>query len=170
MLFIFFNALLRTTYPTSYVPAVQTHEAIVFHPMMIRTLATIAEYEFYEKQATIFNFEEWFVIYAVGECISWLHLLFQSEVLGMLEDIVWVVFQICILFTMEVNVHFWLILVYVSVVVYGHLPQLYKRIQPPYWQTYTVTRFEPQLDMYSSTWIKASVGLKLLVYLYMDTL
>lgn len=164
MLFIALNALLRSTFPTSYVPAVQSHPSIIFHPFVIRTLATIAEYDFYKLEAEVFQFEGWFAVFCIGETVSWCHLLLQSEALGLLEDSVWVLFQMFILFTQDVDVYYWCILAYITIVANCHLHQLYQRIKPPYLSLYRGVQYK-HVDSYSACWIIASVWLKAVVYI-----
>lgn len=159
--------IFRTIYPASYVPAAQTKKGFLYNPIMARLLATFAEYEFYKTEGELFDVPYWYRITIFGETLSWLHLIFQSELLGLVEDSTWWLFQTNALVysTMPMDGKLFL-LIYCVVVVRGHLPALVKRIKWPYFSLLTAIPVR-DIDRYSRYWITTSVILKFTMYRYL---
>ena len=159
--------MLRTMYPASYVPAVQIKNGLLYSPIMARLIATFAEYEFYKTEGELFDVPNWYIITIVGETLSWMHLIFQSEILGLVEDSLWWVFQVNALMFSKMPLNGkGLLLLYCIVVGGGHLPSIAKRIKRPYLSLLTSIPVH-DIDRYSRLWITTSVVLKYIMYCYM---
>ena len=159
--------ILRTLYLTSYVPAAQTKKGFLCGPVVARLLATFAEYQFYQTEGKLFNVPHWYHIIILGETLSWLHLLLQSEILGFVEDTTWLLFQVNALMfsTMPMDGKV-LLLMYCAGVAGCHLPRLATRIKRPYFSLLTTIPVR-EVDHYSRLWVTGSVILKFIMYRYM---
>ena len=89
------NILIRLLYPSSYYPASQSIKGVIPHPLTARTIAFFAEFGLYELLADWIKIDFWsneFQIYKIvlfGEMISTIGVIFQSEIILVFEDIIW---------------------------------------------------------------------------------
>ena len=97
-LIISLNPLVRYFFPSQYVPARHSHDSWISHPFLARFLATIGEPIFLWAEAMCIGVPYWSgpmgILTIAGESISWVHLVLQSEVIGIIEDSTWVTVQI----------------------------------------------------------------------------
>jgi len=91
------NVLIRTWMPSNYVPAQRSLKTYISSPYLARLLATIAEPIVLEGQAAAMGIPFWGSpmgwLTIIGECVSWVHLIVQSEAIGILEDSFWMSVQ-----------------------------------------------------------------------------
>ena len=103
VLIISLNPLVRYFFPSQYVPARHSVDTWISHPCLARFLATIGEPIFLWAEAICIGVPFWSApmgyLTIAGESISWVHLLFQSELVGILEDSTWVMVQVVALST-----------------------------------------------------------------------
>lgn len=97
------NPLVRTFFPSQYVPARHGTPYLISHPCLARFLATIAEPIMLWAEATCIGVTYWRgpmgILTIIGESISWVHLLTQSELIGWVEDCTWMSVQVVALAT-----------------------------------------------------------------------
>jgi hypothetical protein len=97
------NPLVRYFFPSQYVPAKHHINSWISHPFLARFLATIAEPIFLWAEAMCIGVPYWSgpmgILTIAGETISWVHLIFQSELIGVIEDSTWVLVQVAALLT-----------------------------------------------------------------------
>ena len=99
---IMFNVVVRTQWPTCYNPGLSANSSWYAHPYTARTIATIAELFFYYTMAKWTNVPslDGFLgpLCIFGEFVSWMGVLLQSEFVGFLEDCVWTVHTVTMLY------------------------------------------------------------------------
>jgi hypothetical protein len=133
---IFLNSFIRIRYPSSYCPLLMETDNSISNPLVARTLATVAEFIFYYRETLALGIEfygsKFFYITLLGECICWCHLLTQSELLGFCEDFICTIFQLNALVE-TTRLDFKCIFTgYIIYMVFIHLPSIFTRIKPPY--------------------------------------
>ena len=96
--FVTLNFLVRQWWPTCYVPAQHSCNTWIGSPYVARLLATLAEPVVLEAQAACIGAPFWDGpmgwLTITGECVSWVHIIFQSEGIGVLEDCFWMSVQV----------------------------------------------------------------------------
>ena len=102
---ISWNPFVRLMFPSQYVPARNSVNSWISHPCYARLLATLAEPLVLEAQAAMLGVPFWSSwmgwLTITGECVSWCHILFQSETIGIIEDTFWMLVQVAALSTGE---------------------------------------------------------------------
>lgn len=158
--FIILNTIIRLTYPSSYCPASQIKNGLLYSPIFHRTLATIAEFVFYYSQTKYFNIIFWynipFYLTLTGEILSWCYLLLQSELMGFLEDSTWTIFQFYILVYSNHSIKYYISLPYILYTLFYHLPYTYRTIHSPYIKYYTKSIVKYP-DDYTNSWLIPSL-------------
>lgn len=142
---VFVNTYVRTAFPSCYVPATQAAPGLLHNPLFARCLATVAEITFYDAQARGFNLEPWAHSTAVamcifGECICWSHLIFQSELIALVEDSCWWTIQTFFLITSPSQLRWPVCLPFCVYLLTYHLPRMSKRVTKPYVSLYPGAR------------------------------
>jgi hypothetical protein len=91
------NIFVRLLYPSCYFPASGRVAGVVGHPLTARLIAFVAEFGLYETWATWVGQKFWgedtylWLVVLIGECISTLALVIQSEMLFNVEDTTWTI-------------------------------------------------------------------------------
>ena len=97
------HPFVRLYWPSQYVPARHSSDTFLGHPCFARLLATFAEPIFYWAEAACLGVPFWSgsmgVVTLIGESISWVHLLCQSELIGVIEDSTWMFLQLVAVLT-----------------------------------------------------------------------
>lgn len=165
------NTVVRLSFPSCYCPAKQDGDHFVQGPMFARLLATAAEIVFYRAEAhcTGLSFVDGPVgmLTILGECVCWLHVLLQSEMLGWTEDVIWTILQVYVLFfgTKNKRLRLFICIPFILYMSFVHLPRMYKRIRAPYYKLYTRTIYNDEPDDDTIAWTVPSLLLQPLVYL-----
>ena len=151
-------------------------ETIIGHPIFSRSLATFAEFIFYYYLWKWIGDKSIFPIIGLtflGEILCWLHLLYQSELLGFIEDFTWCILFIYALYkSLKQNriVGVILFLPYILYMLFYHLPVIYKRIKKPFFNklgNLVITKIEKEIKR----WQILSLFFKpILLFYFMNTL
>ena len=87
------NVIVRLMWPSQYYPATAVNKSLIAQPAVARLIAYLAEFGLYELWALwcgldFWNNPVWLIVF-VGENISCIGVLLQSESILYLEDCVW---------------------------------------------------------------------------------
>lgn len=131
------NTIWRIAFPVQYVPARQSRPGFFFGPVWARCLATVAELSFYYVESLLLDLPIIFYISVVGEIICWLHIYFQSELGGVIEDCTWTFLQaVAVVFGSHLPTRLVVCLPFVVYMALFHLPRMSKRLKPPHLNRY----------------------------------
>ena len=168
---IFFNFLIRSIYPSQYVPYQRTSTSFLGNIYLARTLATFAELAFYRQVTRSLNVNKMWInnksigillaLWFIAECISWIGLIFQSYEANALEDTMWCIWFILAFIYSKQNARYILIpiiLYYITC----HLPSLIIRLKNK--PLTPVKQLATCLDA-SGSWVVPSVTAKLILYI-----
>ena len=99
------NSLIRTSYPSSYIPPSKSCSSILSHPMLARSVATIAEYYFYLKLGNYLNIKivPITTLIITGEILCWLGFVLGCTIISFMEDVNWTLLNFLILLELSVN-------------------------------------------------------------------
>lgn len=165
------NIGIRLWYPSSYCPASAVEKGFLPHPFLARFLATIAEYYYYHAQLQAFGLDQqWFtLIIVLGEVVSWIYLLLQSEIFGLYEDTIWTILQLMIWVYTDTKDDFakhGIVFGFVLYMCFIQLPMLIftKCTKEPLLKPLYV-RYQPQ-DITTALWWIPSLILQGLTYIY----
>ena len=166
------NSLIRMLYPSCYVPAAQAKPGLLHNPLFARALATVAEIIFYNF-ATVFLLganQYWTYPYTgyitlFGETLCWLHIYYQSELLGWLEDSTWTFLQILFFCCSEKFERYYVCLPFIVYMVAYHLPRMYARWKNdfPFVHKFNGIKILKQ-DSDTEHWMTMSLVLKPIVF------
>ena len=166
------NSLIRMLYPSCYVPAAQAKPGLLHNPIFARVLATVAEFIFYNFE-TVFLLgpdQYWEYPYTgyitlLGESLCWLHLYYQSELLGWLEDSTWTMLQIVFFCSSDRLEKYYVCLPFVAYMILFHLPNMYTRWKNdfPFLHQFNGVKILQQ-DSDTKQWMTMSLLLKPLVF------
>jgi hypothetical protein len=118
------NMVVRCNWPSSYVPAVQSNSSVLASPLLARCLAFWAELFYYHRLMEFVKEDNnnLRLLFMCGEIMCVCHVLFQSELLGWIEDIMWTVFHFLVMiFTTTPLVRYCICLPFVSYMLLIHL-------------------------------------------------
>jgi len=131
------NTIWRIAFPVQYVPASQSKPGFFFGPIWARCLATVAELSFYYVESLLLDLPAIFYISILGEIICWLHLCFQSELGGFIEDCTWTFLQaLAVVFGSHLPTRLLICLPFVLHMSLYHLPRMSKRLKAPHSRRY----------------------------------
>lgn len=131
------NTIWRIVFPVQYVPARQSRPGFFFGPVWARCLATAAELSFYYVESVLLELPAILYIAVLGEIICWLHLYFQSELGGFVEDCTWTFLQaLAVFFGSHPLTRIVVCLPFVLYMSLCHLPRMSKRLKPPHLNRY----------------------------------
>lgn len=154
------NTAVRLLLPSSYCPASQTFPGILGHPVTARGLATIAELIFYYREAVALGLGFWGAplgyLTIAGETLCWLHLAFQSELLGWIEDATWTLLQAVAFLTSNSSVRWVVAAPFVLYMLIVHLPRQLPRIRRPFFLRWSGSRLS-QPDQDTFAWVVPSL-------------
>lgn len=91
------NIFVRLIYPSCYYPASAISSGFAASPVTARAIAFVGEFAMYELWAVWIGKEFWgsqnylWVLVLIGECISTIGVLLQSEILLNIEDTIWAI-------------------------------------------------------------------------------
>ena len=97
------NIFIRLLFPSSYYPATQSKPGIIFHPLTARLIAFFAEIGLYEIWANWINICLWSNDYKLW-LIVLIGVIFQSEIILNLEDVVWLYHSIVMCYLSYPNI------------------------------------------------------------------
>ena len=162
---VLLNSIIRLTFPSVYVPATRTSNSILSHPLLARSLATVAEWVVYKALVEWYGLEDRIMLLvAMGEIVSWTHVLLQSEVLGFVEDFIWTLFHANALANCTQNHLFatWISFPFVCYMTIIHLPWVISKIQ---WKVcvYSGAKMGKQ-DFGTKVWTTLSLVLQPVVF------
>lgn len=158
------NTIWRIAFPVQYVPASQSRPGFFFGPIWARCLATVAELSFYHVEAVLLDLPVIFTIAVVGEVLCWLHIFFQSELGGFIEDCTWTFLQaIAVLFGSHLLTQMVVCLPFVLYMSLVHLPRMSKRLKPPHLNRYEGS-IVLQPDEDTMLWVVSSLIAKPLAF------
>ena len=128
------NTIVRVAYPSQYCPASQAGTSLLYSPVLARTLATVAEFVFYEAEARVLGLVFWGgplgIMTMAGEALCWGHVLLQSEILGFVEDCTWTLLQLVAVLTSASPLRFVVAAPFCVYMLFRHLPRMAKRLAP----------------------------------------
>lgn len=151
------NTIGRITFPVQYVPASQSRPGFFFGPLWARCLATLAELSFYYVESLLLDLPAIFYISILGEIICWLHIYFQSELGGFIEDCTWTFLQtVALLFGSHLLTRLVVCLPFVLHMLLYHLPRMSARLRPPHIRRYKGSILLPPDDD-TMAWVVSSL-------------
>ena len=132
---VFLNVVVRTQWPSQYVPGVASSALWYSHPYLARSIATIAELYLYNTMALwcgkdFFGTKLGYLV-IFGETVSWCGLLLQSEFVGWLEDSVWTVHSVYMAYLSVTYFQFAYFAVFSGYMILIHQPRMAMRIERP---------------------------------------
>jgi hypothetical protein len=168
-IFVIFNSVCRLAFPSRYVPAAQKFSGFFRGPLFARLLATGAEICFYFTEALCLKIPfcgPFGFLVILGEIICWSHVLLQSELLGWIEDILWVVVQLYALFSAIRNrrISFIICIPFVVYMSLAHLPRMSKRIKKPFFDFWHGSELVDKMDKDTLLWTVPSLILQVAVF------
>ena len=150
------NTLVRLFFPSQYAPRRMSSKSYISSPYCARILATLAEPLFLEVLAECIGLEFWGSFMGnmtiIGEITCWTCLLSQANILGELEDTIWMVIQIWAV-AFGRGPAKWLISVpFASYLLTNHLPRMCGR-KDRSWGAYNITSIEVKWpDTHTFAW------------------
>ncbi len=168
---IFFNFLIRSIYPSQYVPYQRTSPTFLGNVYFARTLATFAELAFYRQVTRSLNINKmWLnnkhagillILWFIAEGTSWFGLIFQSYEANALEDLMWCIWFI-IAFIYSKKEGRYILIPIILYYITCHLPSLIIRLKNL--PSLPIKRLVICLDE-SGSWVVPSVIAKLILYI-----
>lgn len=165
---IIFNSGLRLNYPSAYNPATQVKKGILYSPIFARSVATIAEFIFYKSLTNYYGlcfYPNIYKLTLIGECLSWCYLLLQSNLFGYMEDSIWTLLQVCLIYNSVYKVKYIISGPYLLYMLIYHLPKTYELIDNKKLISYYKGATICNPDSYSLQWICLSLFFKPIIYL-----
>lgn len=151
------NTIWRIAFPVQYVPASQVRPGFFFGPIWARCLATGAELSFYYVESVLLDLPAIFFIAIAGEIICWLHICFQSELGGFIEDCTWTFLQaVAVVFGSHLLTRLVVCLPFVLHMSLYHLPRMSRRLQAPHINRYEGSIVQPP-DADTMVWVVSSL-------------
>ena len=104
-LMITINSLLRTNYPSSYIPPDKSCTSILSHPILARLVATLAEYYFYLELGNYLNikFIPITVFVIIGEILCCSGFILGCGIISFMEDVNWTLLNLLILLELSIT-------------------------------------------------------------------
>ena len=137
---VMLNTLIRLFFPAGYIPARQSLPGIIGHPCMARTIATVAEFEYFYKQTVAFGLP-WAgpcgFLTILGEIVCWTSIYYQSEIIGWAEDFIWTTYFATALISSMSPLAILVCTPMTLYMILVHLPRQWNRVKAPYLKSYT---------------------------------
>jgi hypothetical protein len=157
---VLLNVWVRLVWPSCYYPATASVRHPVASPITARCIAFLAEFHFYETVASWYGLDFWgqsthlWAVVLLGELISTLGVLLQSELVLFCEDCIWCLHAVVMAYFAPLSIPLFLWAGGLSLV---HLPRRYRlymqRTGSWVWQGFPPPVMTRQCDEAEKAWV-----------------
>ena len=162
------NSTLRLSYPSCYHPAAQVKEGFLYSPVCARLIATATEYIFYYGLSQFYQLPFYYstplYLTIIGEGLSWGYLLYQSHLLGFLEDSTWTILQMYFFIFSKNQDKYLLSLPYLIYMLFFYLPKAYMIIDRSNLGSFYKKSLIQQPDSQTLLWLVPSLCCKPIIW------